>query len=347
MKYFKFGVLILFATILLYNARWFTEKDFIETRELSNYQYLIDIEPQKITNRIWREVSFEQLNVLDSDDVVFPVYVTDAEGAGAIVVDAGTVSLKHISSNGSILGTYGEGAGQGPGEFIAPSDVKVDRERNIWVIDRGKNSVILFGREGTYQKEIKILDLAARIAPVDSGYFYTFRVSGVDRLFALHDKLGEIRSQFGTLIEDQETVGIVLDGWIDAYEGSLIYVSSHSGVIIMYNSNGELVYARHSIEPGVLPQLDIESYKGGGVAKKIKRKPLHNRSITVSEDMIYMHVVTNQGDTMQNIFDVYDVKSGEYLYSYEIPQVYKSAVYSGNKVIGFTDSTVTSWALSE
>ena len=73
-----------------------------------------------------------------------------------IVLDSGNNRVMVYDNNGNFLREFGR-IGQGPGEFMDPSDINIDREGNIYVLDTGNGRIQKFDPEGNYVSNAKIL----------------------------------------------------------------------------------------------------------------------------------------------------------------------------------------------
>ena len=178
----------------------------------------IPVQGQRSENRVWREIKVDTLFVIgdSKDEILFRpgIIKGDADG-NSYIIDYGDVSIKKFDKNGRPVVTFGRGRGEGPGEFVNPTDIAFDDERTLWIADLPERSLSWFLPDGTFLKKIKLEEGILRVAPVDSGYYYVMRVSPrnprVFNVYALEDKF--IRS-FGDLIEDYRTAALSLDGHI-------------------------------------------------------------------------------------------------------------------------------------
>lgn len=94
----------------------------------------------------------------DDDNYYFPrgvSKVTIDDELNFYVNDMGNSRIQKYDRDGNYLATIGH-QGQGPGEFRFPSDLILDSQGKIWILDVPTRALIVFSKEGVYEKNIPI-----------------------------------------------------------------------------------------------------------------------------------------------------------------------------------------------
>lgn len=73
---------------------------------------------------------------------------TDSRGS-IYILDIGSSEIRVFDSSGSFLRTIGR-KGEGPGEFLFPSEINIGPSDNLWVLDDGTSRYSRFSRDGTF-----------------------------------------------------------------------------------------------------------------------------------------------------------------------------------------------------
>ena len=92
------------------------------------------------------------------------------------VIDNAYKKIKKYSKEGAFIKDYGNGEGRGPGEFINPFGIDVDKAGNIYVIDMAKREVTVIDSSNQVVKTLKTDFIPTNIVVTDPGIVY---LSGV------------------------------------------------------------------------------------------------------------------------------------------------------------------------
>jgi len=83
-------------------------------------------------------------------------------------LDSEDRKIKVFDKTGKPLFSFGQ-KGQGPGEFVYPSDIAASKSGFIYILDAAQRNISKFTREGEFISSTKITDAVARFEIFDSG----------------------------------------------------------------------------------------------------------------------------------------------------------------------------------
>jgi DNA-binding beta-propeller fold protein YncE len=138
------------------------------------------------------------------------IYVTDGYG---------NTRVHKFSPDGKLLLSWGE-PGKGPGQFIVPHAVAVDKQGRVLVADRHNNRIQIFSAQGEYLTEWGGLELPTSIFIDDDQTVYVAELFPRVSLFDIKGKLRERWGNEGRTKEDPLFVnlhGIAVDSRGDIY----------------------------------------------------------------------------------------------------------------------------------
>ncbi len=320
------------------------------TRPVTAEGLILPIEGQDREGRAWHARSFQLLHELprDPDGLLYdPGYFTVDRNQHVFVVDYGDYQIKRFDPDGTFGTSYGNGFGEGPGEFLSVSDVRVFGDSMICVTDPNGRRVSLFGADGGFKRSIATHDNpSAKFSLTAGGRSYSLSLHLSDGLlFETKRTLFSSEAvRFGRLFEDQSWANaLMLDGFINTYREKLIYVPLRYNVITQFDAGGNIVYARTTprdgqyVEPEVVPQ----PMAGVGVLKRVTGEPIHGSPI-LNGDTLYVHV------RIPASFDAYDPVTGDYWFSIRLPWDTRFTSYiMYDRVYQLRDTTVAVYSMEE
>lgn len=255
-----------------------------------------------------------------------PIYkpidaVVDSRG-DIYVLDWPENVVKRYDASGRPKGILGNGRGQGPGEFSEPSDLSVDQDGRVWVIDPALARITIFDGAGRLERMLKLDTSAMRVAHTPAGGFALLQPLG-GNLIMRFNSAGEQEAVFGKVLRAQQKMGILLDGWLasdlaDGSDGGLIFAGYRTGLLIGYDLEGNLRFARWAI--GAKRELPRVVDLSGGHFRVERRSPFEALSLSVRGDRIFiMTPLKGVYGNKKGAVDSYHVDDGRYLGSYALP----------------------------
>jgi len=111
---------------------------------------------------------------LDKENYVFGVvYDIGIDHEGSIyVLDPLNYRVQKFSSQGRFLFTFGEGHGNGPGQFQRPAGIAIDSQKNLYVTDSMQLRITVFDSAGKVKATIPTMTQPWKIAIGNDGGIY-------------------------------------------------------------------------------------------------------------------------------------------------------------------------------
>jgi hypothetical protein len=126
----------------------------------------------------------------ESDDyLLYAPSAVDVDSHGNIfVVDLKLNCVKKFSPDGEYISTFG-GKGEGPGEFVMPLPMVVDREDNVIVWDYGNRRFTIFDDEGHLVRAMSFQPTVTRIECTPGGFLLVETEEGDFSSYAIKTKV--------------------------------------------------------------------------------------------------------------------------------------------------------------
>lgn len=296
------------------------------------------------TPRSWQSYNASQIWTISEDDdfVLYrPTLLTLDDQGNVYVFDYGDMRVKSFNPDGTLAGKYGEGRGQGPGEFANPTDLKVDGDGNIWVADPVTSRVTVFNQDGSLQNTYSSDLPPYRIVITDGGYTILKQQPGDNSAFVSFDREGNEVLSFGKIVEDQAQNSVVVDGHLTASSDSLFFVPRYAGRLYALTPQGDELYTVDTIEPSDYPEVVVDERGGRRVDPEASPRMIgaHAR-----ESILYVSAIADPDGDSQGAIDVYDTRSGEYQYSMEYPSAARRLLVTSDRMYVITrDAELSAW----
>lgn len=133
------------------------------------------------------EIKFTPKLTIGTDDYDKENYIfggisdieTDDEG-NIYISDYINCRVQKYSPTGEYLFTFGNGKGQGPGQFQRPRYIALDSKRNLYVVDINQSKVLIFDSSGRFDREIITQNRPGKIALGKDSMFLTTWLNKAD-----------------------------------------------------------------------------------------------------------------------------------------------------------------------
>ncbi len=299
------------------------------------------IHVQESTGREWREVGLEAIAVIGASEEQMLYQASSIAGTkdgSSYILDYNDMMVKHFNAAGSLVQTYGNGRGEGPGEFGNPMPISIDAEGNVVVPDAVRRSVIRFGQGGELLESAKLDFQPFRMALTDAGRHY-FVLSGFlrdEHMFGTSQGLDQALHTFGT--SDLEPLG--LGGQITTVDDDMIYSPSNYGFIARFSPSGDIVFARETLDPMEPPTFETIDVMGM-TGLRFKSRPPGKYILTYFDGYLYMESRVLSAERKNTVMDVYDADEGSYSYSFEVPGRWRDIDVAGNYLFALRDTLGT------
>ncbi len=205
---------------------------------------------QRAPARVWRAVRWSgRVEVISAGQLQIPAFPgIDASGRIS-VLDAKDYSIRTAAAGAPLR--------------IRPIPTAILTETSIPITDMiiGPDGFTwLCGPSGRIvgyrDKERRHLPLGGNKLALLGDRFLVVQMPGSRYLFELYDPSSGARTSFGEFLEQQERVGLVLDGKIavDAGSGAMFYAPNHNSFIASYDFGGRRRFVISTIEHRPLPK---------------------------------------------------------------------------------------------
>lgn len=242
--------------------------------------------------------------------------------------DAGVSLLKTFSLiDGEHLLSFGNGTGQGPGEYSSPFDFTVMPDNSVLITDRSNARVIHFDESGEILDHIKHEFQISGAKTVDNEHYIGYMSRTDYELFGLFDMSGNLIKKFGRLVNDLNLKpGMIGDFRADS-KGNFVYTMTNSGHMLGYNSHQELTFYRTSITQEPFPtfiKATVAGTQRGAYAFDMSKNHASYRMLNLWKNEFFVQIIPKKGfpdysDDRIAIIDAFSIEDGSYLYSVEWP----------------------------
>jgi DNA-binding beta-propeller fold protein YncE len=300
---------------------------------------------QSVEERTWLPRPTEQAAVFGNEEapIYNPSYVgVDGDG-NVYVLDRGGSRVKKFAPTGEFMTAFGNGSGEGPGEFSMITDMDVAQDGRVVVTDSENARLTTFGPEDRSIKMASMRRAPYRLALVGRDQAVSMPMPGSqDEFLSLIDIDGDKVDQFGTLIENQQKNALALDSRLVGTEGGVAYFAPRKvGWVGAYDRDGTLRFLRQTIDAHELPMV----IRQGSVRYVDRSAPTVTYGASVSSDGFHVHTGADSSGTRISVLDTYDLQTGDYRYSTRIPPGKSRFAYmDDDRVYVVNDTSVIAWS---
>ena len=233
------------------------------------------------------------------------------------VGDNADYKVKQFDAAGNYVKSIGAGKGEGPGESIGVHSVGVLADTVFYQLD-GNQRVDYFRVDGTSFRSERVSTLGTgstqmhQLAITAGGRQYFMLSAGYEGGHFFETRWQGNKDYFGRL---QHETGWELDlplfGKLTTYQEDMIYVPVFFPLVLRFGPDGSLRYARTTLDYGKVP---VPEYAVGANRRSPPSARLTGWNPSVDGTRLFVHARFAQA------IDVYDVTSGDYLYSVKLPE---------------------------
>ncbi|NNF29469.1 MAG: PQQ-binding-like beta-propeller repeat protein [Gemmatimonadetes bacterium] len=244
--------------------------------------------------------------------------------AGLAVLDRVDKNVTLYSESGDRLWTAGR-SGQGPGEFDNVRDLRPAEGGRLLVYDVGNGKVTTLDVfSGEVRSELRLSESvgsAESMVPIgDSVMFVTFRPENPLAVVSLVDGSTDI---FEMPWDGFERLNALHRQGITAAEGARwVYLFRYGNGFFPFDGTRPMGYLGQYVEHQPFPALSVSVTSTGRSTAFADQPVCSGCSASMVHDTLFVHF---GGDTQYaaRVLDAYDVSTGEYLVSYELPTFFK------------------------
>ena len=305
----------------------------------------LQADPQEATTRSWRDILGPKVLTvgLQNEDMLFnPSYTRVSPQGNLFVLDRGDQRIKKYSGqDGTLLQEFGNGRGEGPGEFQMITDMMVTPSERVLVCDSENGRITVFGPSGQIEHEITPPTPPYRMAFVadPEQRLIVLPLYPVDELFDVYDLDGNLHHEFGLFIEDQTRNSLILDGKLRGHGDGFVYTPLRIGWLASFTADGTAQYFRETIETVPIPEV----VRSGDMAYVDRDAPTLAYTVNPAGDEVLVTSSIDSSGHSIRVLDVYSHADGDYLYSSKIPSRARSVHADEDRIYAVIDTTVSVW----
>lgn len=331
-------LLLLFAIMSFVTFFWLFFKN--ETRFDIESQYSVTPDSQQQEGRVW--VDYKYQDAIEVDEVYTPVNLI-SQDKYFYVGDWSDNKVKKIDAEGNIVSIYGQGKGEGPGEFLRINSIDMDNSGRLWIADELTGRITIFDEIEDFEVvNLKIMPNKLVLLD-DKSFFISDRFDTRLRILSLNSS----ENMFSEAIvsRDRELWSRVFDStFMKTDSRNFVRVFYYTNDIVKYNAQGEILYIRRPIEAfdiedlKIIPPRQYEENQEQFFYEVSSNSTLPQMNgLHVNERYIYILTSEVQGELV--IIDVYDLQTGDYLHSFRTPEPIYYFSLIGNTMMGIRQET--------
>ncbi len=277
---------------------------------------LPEVVEQKSEGRVWQDMYLRPLFELPNDTSAMfynPGAVRADDSGNIYVIDFGILAVHQFNASGQFVTSFGAGPGSGPGELNSILDMGVLGDSLLYIVDNAARKVSYFGLAGDYVRSDFLEWLPVRYRVTSGGRSYMF-LSQMEHLF--ETRLGEEVTRFGAVPDNPYGYGSGMAlGMLTTFGERLIYAPAHFPIIVQYDPDGSVRYARGTPDWGKFEEPEWERQMlGGRGAYRIVGDVIQG-DVNEYGGKLFVHAIVDSTGAI----DVYRASSGDYLYSIRLP----------------------------
>ena len=303
--------------------------------------------PQQAGGRRRKDVTFRRIASIGGvgeAPLTMPLHARIDASDCVYILDWSERCVKKFGPAGEFLIRFGSGEGSAPGKFASLSDFDIAPDGSLWACDPVNGRITIFGQDGSVRGTMRPERPPHRIVLIHGGVCAVMSSPVGSRLFRLHGPGGHQIAECGVLMEQQERLGIALDGRIAATgTGGFAYAAYRAGVLAVTTDAGDSIAVyRQTLEHGGLPDVLVSRSGEAEFARTDPDIPVVTRSISCVDGEL--HLLAGADDrSLSGVMDVYDARSGSYSYSYDLPVDAVAACATRTRLAAVSETAVTVW----
>lgn len=260
------------------------------------------------------------------------------------VWDGPSMTVKRYSLDGKLEVTYGNGQGQGPGQFQHISSFTPQGTEEVLIVDSRVGDITRFRFYGTLLDRFRTEFKPYRITVVGKDRFVVQQLYE-PKLFALFNAEGEVLKRFGKVIDEpQDRYRMILNGLLFPNpDGGFIWAPLYASYLYFYSADGTLERRIELIDRHSFP---VEQMQPNPLQSDVEGPPQRTHGVSLTDEEIFVNVTSTEplkeGESgAVGVLDRYDRSTGRYLDSKTIRFGGTNYLVHGDMVYGLAYSDTT------
>lgn len=258
-------------------------------------------------------------STLDSD--LLNPDLLETRGTTYYLYDYGDHRVKAFNSDGTLRWQFGRD-GRGPNEFVNPTDLKVDANGFVWLVDPQNARVTIVAPDGRSARSFPTESLAERLMPLGDLTCLIFGFSQDSHDIVRVDSLGRRLARLAKPAWMDSAPSLVSELRVSVRrDGQFgVIASRYSGRLLAVRAGASALRDLPAIETQPFPAPVSYTPRAGLVVRRFPpdARPLV-RAITSDEANVYV-LIGGVHRERGRIVDIYATPSGAYRGSYLLPE---------------------------
>lgn len=285
------------------------------------------IKKQKRVKRRFKKIKLElekQIGGVNDTILYYPLELKFKNGF-LFVLDQGDHSIKVFNESGRYIRKYGK-KGKGPGEFLLPLHFDISQNSDIIVTDAKLPRITIFSKKNT--KVIKMNYIPMDVSFLSNKSFAVLQISNLVKypIIQVYDTSGNKILNYKNIIQNKESKNIppmiiTLNGnLLSPDNNNLLYIPRYMNHIISYSKDGSFNYSVETVDNLQIPIYKLSSGPNGSIGGSMRYLMENISSISSQIFRGNLLIISMPGlkKYHDKIFDIYNIKTGSYMYSYKI-----------------------------
>lgn len=287
------------------------------------------------TSRAWLPDKWTMMSSFPSrdDTLLLNPELLVALDSTIILADAADRRIKAFSSSGHLLWTFGR-SGQGPREFGNITDIKLAPDRSLWINDPANSRITVITPTGQFLRSLRTLAPLHRIIPLRDSSYLAFSAGAV--FLVRYSPTG---TRIGALPEPQFLAGVnpraAESLFLPLPDGGAIAGFRWTTHLVRLRSDGAISWQTAGRTGLPFPSFDFQKVKLGKTQLEVGRVSPDAQQSTMglaATPWTLLALASERAPSGNAIADIYDLASGSYLGSSELPVPAVAFTYDAGKL---------------
>ena len=284
------------------------------------------IKEQKSYKRKFKQIKQEflfKIGGINDTILISPISIIEKKKK-IYILDQGDYNIKILNLKGELIRSVGK-YGKGPGEFLMPTRFSVSNSEKIIIADYGVNRLSVFG--DSLCSLIKSKYPISELSFISDSEFIVlnFVVSETQSYIEKYDLQGNKICRFASIYTNNLpsiiSYNVSMQGdLLKTKKNNVVFVPGYFDHFVVFSPEGKIKYSIKKIaKMGI---ASIKFFRKNGMIVS-NTKQLHNYNSTVTSfiisDKLFCYTIVRIDNKNKGIIDVYNLKDGEYVFSYRLP----------------------------